>query len=66
MLPMLSGIFPVRRFPGKFNDRSSTRLAISFKISPVRLLVERSMLVTSPSVAPYSSSRPFSTNNALK
>ncbi|KAK8329582.1 hypothetical protein V6Z12_A11G331600 [Gossypium hirsutum] len=66
MLPMLSGIFPVRRFPEKFKDNSPTRLPISLGISPVRLLAERSMLVTSPSVVPYSSPLPFNTNNALK
>ncbi|KAK8576247.1 hypothetical protein V6N13_090723 [Hibiscus sabdariffa] len=45
MLPMLSGIFPVRRFPGKFNEISPMRVPSSSGISPVRLLIERSMLL---------------------
>ncbi|KAK8271836.1 hypothetical protein V6Z11_D11G289300 [Gossypium hirsutum] len=65
-LPMMSDIFPIKRFLDKFNDRSPMRFPISLGISPVRLLTERSMLVTSPNVVLYSSSRPFSTNNALK
>ncbi|KAK2973031.1 hypothetical protein RJ640_001554 [Escallonia rubra] len=45
MSPIFFGTIPVRKFPDRLSDRSPTKLASSFGISPDKLLLERSAFV---------------------
>ncbi|KAI4334733.1 hypothetical protein L6164_013445 [Bauhinia variegata] len=63
--PMAAVISPLIMFLEMFKDINPTRSMISFGISPLRLLLERSILFNNPSVSLNTDSLPFHMSDSL-